>query len=203
MHAAGGPEIIAFELAGTERRATDILDSWGPTGVSAARLSLRLDFGYMCTYGVFTALLLEGAQRRLRLRRRRPRVRWGRWAQAACAAAVAADAREGVALLSVLRGLSWPTQDGRVDPGHDGRCRRIAQPTHGRVGEPYVRPRESETPNERSGTGTQPVEKYGRQQSELRHRRPHVHEHCDRSLGRREGLGNNVVRRRVDHCDRR
>jgi hypothetical protein len=29
MHAAGGPGIIAFELAGTERRATDIIDSWG------------------------------------------------------------------------------------------------------------------------------------------------------------------------------
>lgn len=116
MHAAGGPGIIAFELAGTERRATDILDSWGPTGVSAARLSLRLDFGYMCTYGVFAALLAERAERRFS--RRPSNIRLGPWAQAACAAAVAADAREGLALLSILRG--------RDRQAHAARARRAA-----------------------------------------------------------------------------
>jgi hypothetical protein len=100
MQATGGPGIIAFELAGNEQRATEILDEWGPAGVAAARTSLWLDFGYMCSYGVFTALLAEGADRRLK--------RWGRRlgpvAQLSCAVAVAADACEGVALLGVLGG---------------------------------------------------------------------------------------------------
>jgi len=102
MHSTGGPGIIAFELAGNEDRASAILDGWGPKGVAAARTSLWLDFGYMSTYGVFAALLAEGADRRFA--RRRSGVRPLPWAQVACAAAVAADAREGVALLNVLRG---------------------------------------------------------------------------------------------------
>ncbi|GAB7067412.1 hypothetical protein H7J06_13955 [Mycobacterium hodleri] len=116
MHATGGPGIIAFELAGSERRVTYILDSWGPKGVAAARASLRLDFGYMCTYGVFAALLAEGAERRLA--RRRSKVRLARWAQVACLAAVAADAREGVALLNILHG--------RDRQAHATRARRAA-----------------------------------------------------------------------------
>jgi hypothetical protein len=116
MHATGGPGIIAFELAGSEHRTTDILDRWGPRGAAAARTSLRLDFGYMCSYGVFAALLAEGADRRLPQRRLGDRVR--PWAQVACAAAVAADAREGVALLSILRG-----RDRRV---HASRARKAA-----------------------------------------------------------------------------
>jgi hypothetical protein len=88
----------------------------GPKGVAAARTSLWLDFGYMSTYGVFAALLAEGADRRLA--RRRSGVRLFPWAQVACAAAVAADAREGVALLNVLRG--------RDRQAHTARARRAA-----------------------------------------------------------------------------
>jgi hypothetical protein len=98
MHAAGGPGIIAFELAGDEHCANSIIESWGPKGVAAARTSLWLDFGYMSTYGAFAALLAEGADRRFG--RRRSGVRPLPWAQVACAAAVAADAREGVATAS-------------------------------------------------------------------------------------------------------
>jgi hypothetical protein len=47
----GGPGIIALELAGGEQRATELLELWGPTGAAAARTSLWLDFGYMCTDG--------------------------------------------------------------------------------------------------------------------------------------------------------
>ena len=116
MHATGGPGIIAFELAGDEHRANSIIESWGPKGVAAARTSLWLDFGYMSTYGVFAALLAEGADRRFA--RRREGVRPLPWAQVACAAAVAADAREGVALLNVLRG--------RDRQAHAARARRAA-----------------------------------------------------------------------------
>lgn len=101
MRATGGPGIVAFELAGSEQQATAILDRWGPEGTAAARKSLQLDFAYMCSYGTFTALLSEGAGRRIE---QRSGIRFSPVAQLFCAAAVAADACEGVALLSILRG---------------------------------------------------------------------------------------------------
>ncbi|AXK77477.1 MULTISPECIES: hypothetical protein [Mycobacteriaceae] len=108
LHATGGPGIIAFELAGSQDRATSIMKSWGPKGIAAARASLWLDFGYMATYGMFAALLAERADRRFG--RRRSGVTLFPWAQIACAVAVAADAREGVALLNVLRGRDQEAQ---------------------------------------------------------------------------------------------
>ncbi|MGN7778729.1 hypothetical protein ACTJJE_04320 [Mycolicibacterium sp. 22603] len=108
LHATGGPGIIGFELAGSRDRATSIMKRWGPKGIAAARASLWLDFGYMATYGVFAALLSERADRRFG--RRRSGVTLFPWAQIACAVAVAADAREGVALLNVLRGHDQEAQ---------------------------------------------------------------------------------------------
>jgi len=95
MHRTGGPGIIAFELAGNAERAQRMMSAWGDDGRRAARRSLQLDFGYMATYGVLTALLVDHARRRL-----------GHPA-AVCLGvvpAVAADALEGVALLNVLAG---------------------------------------------------------------------------------------------------
>ena len=69
MRATGGPGIIPFELAGSAIRAEDIMTRWGSDGQRAARLSLRLDFGYMATYGTFTALLVDGVRRRRAIRR--------------------------------------------------------------------------------------------------------------------------------------
>jgi len=95
MKSTGGPGIVAFELAGTEARATQIMASWGERGRRAARTSLRLDFGYAASYGVLTALLLD------RIRRRHddpaPVV-------FVAGAAVLADVIEGVSLLAVLKG---------------------------------------------------------------------------------------------------
>jgi hypothetical protein len=93
MHAAGGPGIIAFELAGTAAKAEDIMGRWGESGRRAARQSMWLDFGYMASYGVLLALLVD--------RRRRARGH-PRWLPALAAGAVTADAVEGVALLRVL-----------------------------------------------------------------------------------------------------
>lgn len=95
MRRSGGPGIIAFELAGSASRAEDIMTRWGGDGRRAARLSLWLDFGYMATYGVLTALLVERARRR---RGHPPGV------PAAVLVAVAGDAAEGVSLLRVLSG---------------------------------------------------------------------------------------------------
>jgi hypothetical protein len=95
MRRAGGPGIVAVELAGNAPRAQRIMTAWGDDGQRAARRSLQLDFGYMTTYGVFTALLMDYARRRL-----------GHPA-AVCLAvipAVAGDAVEGVALLNVMNG---------------------------------------------------------------------------------------------------
>ena len=95
MHRAGGPGIIAFELAGNATRAQRIMSAWGDDGRRAARRSLQLDFGYMATYGALTTLLVDSARRRL-----------GHPA-AVCLGvvpAVGGDALEGVALLNVLNG---------------------------------------------------------------------------------------------------
>lgn len=89
----GGPGIVPFELAGNAAKAREIMDRWGVDGQRAARLSLWLDFGYMTSYGVLLALLVE--------RRRRRRGHAG-WLPAVTALAVAGDAVEGVALLRVL-----------------------------------------------------------------------------------------------------
>jgi hypothetical protein len=95
MHRAGGPGIIALELAGNATCAQRILSAWGDDGRRAARRSLQLDFGYMATYGALTALLVDYARRRLG------------HPGAVCLGvipAVGADALEGVALLNVLNG---------------------------------------------------------------------------------------------------
>ena len=94
MRATGGPGIIPFELAGSAARAEDIMTRWGSEGQRAARLSLWLDFGYMATYGTFTALLVDRARRRRGHSAALPAIVF---------AAVAADAAEGVSLLQVLK----------------------------------------------------------------------------------------------------
>lgn len=94
MRRTGGPGIIPFELAGSASRAEDIMTRWGSDGQRAARLSLWLDFGYMATYGILTALLVD----RTRRRRGHPAV-----LPALVSVAVAGDAAEGVSLLKVLR----------------------------------------------------------------------------------------------------
>lgn len=93
MHAAGGPGIIPFELAGTAAAAEDIMNRWGEDGRRAARLSMWLDFGYMSSYGILLGLLIDHRRRR----RGHPA-----WLPALAAGAVAGDAVEGVTLLRVL-----------------------------------------------------------------------------------------------------
>jgi hypothetical protein len=92
MRRTGGPGIIRFELAGSVSQAEDIMTRWGSDGRRAARLSLWLDFGYMATYGMFMALLIDRARRR----RGHP--------AALPSIMIVAIAAEGVALLKVLNG---------------------------------------------------------------------------------------------------
>jgi hypothetical protein len=66
MRRAGGPGIIAFELAGTPERARDMLDAWGADGRAAARRSLWLDFPFPATYAPLQALACTAAAERFR-----------------------------------------------------------------------------------------------------------------------------------------
>jgi enoyl-CoA hydratase/carnithine racemase len=91
----GLPGIIPFELAGNASRTEHIMAVWGCDGRRAARWSLWLDFGYMLSYGVLTAILVDQARRQWRHPRALP---------ALVAPAVVADAIEEVALLRVLAG---------------------------------------------------------------------------------------------------
>lgn len=68
MQDEGGHGIIAFELAGSEERAQEILADWGPDGRNAAMWSLWLDYLYLALYGAFLWLAIravrDGALRR-------------------------------------------------------------------------------------------------------------------------------------------
>jgi hypothetical protein len=95
MRRTGGPGIIPFELAGNASRAEAIMARWGSDGRRAAQISTWLDFGYMTTYGILTAQLVDRARRRLGHPAAVPAV---------VGVAVAGDAIEGVSLLKVLNG---------------------------------------------------------------------------------------------------
>lgn len=56
MNDAGGPGIVAFELAGSEERAAEIVADWGEDGRDAARRSLLVDYAFLASYGAFLVL---------------------------------------------------------------------------------------------------------------------------------------------------
>jgi hypothetical protein len=101
-HVSHGPTILAFEFAGSQSRAAQIIAEWGAKGRSAAHLSLLLDYGYMLSYGLF--FCLAGLAIRDNARERG----WGRLATVGVVVpffaltAAAFDATENVALLLTL-----------------------------------------------------------------------------------------------------
>jgi hypothetical protein len=52
LRATGGPGIVPFQLAETDREARRILRAWGPDGRAAARRSLGWQFGLIVCYVV-------------------------------------------------------------------------------------------------------------------------------------------------------
>jgi hypothetical protein len=116
MKRTGGPGMIPFELAGTSERATQILQTWGPDGQSAARTSLLLDYPYLVTYSALQAAFCDAASDALP--RNGPRllaeagmiIRITQWG------AGVFDAIENAALLAVLA-----NRDGRL-PALARRC---------------------------------------------------------------------------------
>ena len=107
-HGAG---IVAFEVAGTSQRAHEIVTEWGPSGRSAAQLSLVLDYGFLVGYG----LLLAGACTALALRFRATGAEGLAWLGILLAwgslVAAGADAAENANLLVIAGGHTsqpWP-----------------------------------------------------------------------------------------------
>ena len=104
MKRAGGPGIIAFELAGTPARANRIMDAWGTEGRRAARLSLVLDFAFLVAYSGFHANVCALASEVLRERGWQRAADLGAVARTSQIVAGACDAVENVALLGILAG---------------------------------------------------------------------------------------------------
>jgi len=104
MRRAGGPGIIAFELAGTTEKARQMMDAWGKEGRSAARASLILDFPFPPTYALLHALACSAAAETFDERGKGALAAAGSplgWAQLAAAIF---DYAENSALLLVLSG---------------------------------------------------------------------------------------------------
>jgi pimeloyl-ACP methyl ester carboxylesterase len=104
MWDAGGPGIVGFEVAGSARRAHDILVEWGRAGRDAARLSLWLDFLYLAGYAAFWALAAHAIGRRARRFGWRRMARLGGVAVVVSLSAAAFNALADVLLLLVLGG---------------------------------------------------------------------------------------------------
>ena len=104
MRDSGGPGIVGFEFAGSEKRAAEILGEWGDEGQDAARASLWIDYAYILAYGAFLTLAAI-ATRELALQRGWRWMAGGGLAAIPMAAAGASfDAIEDVGLLLALDG---------------------------------------------------------------------------------------------------
>jgi hypothetical protein len=104
MRRTGGPGIIPFELAGTPRRARRIMETWGPEGQAAARVSLLLDYPFLVTYSGLQLAGCHAASGALRRRGAPALADAGPAIGAMQVAAGAFDAAENTALLGVLAG---------------------------------------------------------------------------------------------------
>lgn len=101
--------IVDLELAGTECRAREVLEEWGPAGRRRARNAVRLDFFFLLVYSTAIGLACTLAAARLSskpgLARAGVLLAWLQWGAALL------DAVENAALLRMLRGAvrqPWP-----------------------------------------------------------------------------------------------
>ena len=101
---AGGPEIVAFEFAGSRSRAAQIMLEWGAEGRRLAHLGLLLDYGYMLSYGLFFALAGFAIRDAARERGWRRTAKAGIVVPYFALAAACFDASENAALLLTLGG---------------------------------------------------------------------------------------------------
>ena len=99
-----GPEMIPFELTGSQDRADEILSEWGEDGRDAARESLWIDFGFLLAYGTFLTLALLAVRDLSRQRSWRCLAAIGGVVISFGALGAAFDALENVCLLLTLDG---------------------------------------------------------------------------------------------------
>ncbi len=104
MRRDGGPGIVGLELSGSGQRVDEIVASWGPEGIAAARRSLRIDYLVLLTYGPLLAGLCRLAGGRLRAGRREQLASLGPVVAGAQYAAALCDVGENTALLATLNG---------------------------------------------------------------------------------------------------
>jgi hypothetical protein len=106
-----GAGIVAFELAGSQERADEILDEWGSEGQDAAREQLLIDFAFLIAYGTFLVLAVAAVRDRLGDRGRNRLAAIGTVVVPFGALAAACDAVENACLLAVLDGAgsAFPT----------------------------------------------------------------------------------------------
>lgn len=102
--APGNPNIVDFELAGSEQDAAQILDDWGDQGQDHARLSLWVDFLYLASYGAFGALASAATRDWAASHGRRRLAALGGAAIIAAIGAACFDAIEDIWLLITLDG---------------------------------------------------------------------------------------------------
>ncbi|GAA1560478.1 hypothetical protein GCM10009789_12200 [Kribbella sancticallisti] len=50
LRQTGGPDIVAFELAGSTKQSREILTAWGPAGWQAAKRNIHADFPFILGY---------------------------------------------------------------------------------------------------------------------------------------------------------
>lgn len=103
-HGAGGPNVIALELAASQHHASQILAEWGPKGREYALWSLWLDYGFMVSYGAFFTLAGLATRDLARSRGWRRMARLGAVVPFFAAGAALFDASENVALLLTVGG---------------------------------------------------------------------------------------------------
>jgi hypothetical protein len=101
---AGGPSILGFEFAGSERQASRIMAEWGESDRDYARWSLWIDFGFMLSYGAFFTLAAITTRDFARANGLRRLAVVGVGAPLAAAFAAIFDAGENVFLLLTLGG---------------------------------------------------------------------------------------------------
>lgn len=106
-----GPGMVAFELAGSQERADEILAEWGDAGKDAAHEQLLIDFAFLIAYGTFLVLAVAAVRDRVGERGRPRLAAVGAVVVPFGGAAAAFDAAENLCLLAVLdeAGSAFPT----------------------------------------------------------------------------------------------
>src|SRR5436305_5945362 len=109
MRATGGPGILSFEFAGSERRAAEILRQWGPAGRRAATCANGVDFAFLALYAALLTVAIRAARRRATRQARTTLRRVGMLVAAAPALAAILDVGQNVALFRELGAHEHPS----------------------------------------------------------------------------------------------